>query len=92
MALRLKLRCKRRVRSGGRAGKRENAARPLGVRGDGGNVASISGVLLSKDSTACGGGMVIRRECRAREKTCQDNSLWVDRGKKRGRYSLMELS
>jgi hypothetical protein len=52
----------------------------------------IDGVLPSKDSTACRGGTVVWRECGAREKTCQCNKLQVDRPKKRGRYSLVELS
>jgi hypothetical protein len=40
-----------------------------------GDVASITGVLLSKARTGCGGVMVIWRECTAEEKACQFNIL-----------------
>jgi hypothetical protein len=64
-----------RVRSWGRARKREEAGRLLGKRGSGGKVVSIIGVLLSKDSTGCGNMMVNGRKHKVVEKTCQYNSL-----------------
>jgi hypothetical protein len=56
-----------RVRSCGRARKRDETGRPVGKHG-GGNTASGIGALLSKDSIECSRMRVNRREHRAEGK------------------------
>jgi hypothetical protein len=81
-----------RVRSCGRARKRDGSGGQLRRGGSSRNIASIIGVLLRENDTRCGGVMVTWRECRAEEKVCQYNSLGGKREKKRGANSLIEIS
>jgi hypothetical protein len=64
-----------RVKSCGRARKREGTGKPLGTCEGGGEAASSIGVLLSKDSTEYGSVRVNGREHRAEEKVCQSSIL-----------------
>jgi hypothetical protein len=74
-----------RVRSWGLARKRDDAGRPLGMRGDGEEVARIIDGLLGKHRT---GGGVLGNGCEYRpdEKDCQYPSLRANREKKISRY------
>jgi|SRR5882724_1176118 len=63
------------MRSWGRARKWEGAERSRKKLGDDGDITSLIGILLSKDSTRCSGVIVRSRDRRTEEKACQDNSL-----------------
>jgi hypothetical protein len=64
-----------RVRSWGRARKREVVERRLGMRGGSGDVVSPIRVLLNKDRPGGGGVMVNGREYKVEEKACQSKRL-----------------
>jgi hypothetical protein len=80
----------KRVGSWGRARKRNDAGKQLGMRKGGGNVARTISVLLSKNNAGYSSALVNRREHRVEKKACQYNILRLNGEMKRSRYSPME--
>jgi hypothetical protein len=81
-----------RVRSCGRARKRDDARRPLGKRGGSEDVASIISGLLSQDRTEGSGVMVNGRKHRLEEKACQSNTLGCQLKERIGSFTPIEIS
>jgi hypothetical protein len=81
-----------RVRSWGRAKKREGAGRLCGKQGDHEDIASPIGVLLSLHSTGCSKMRMNGREHKTEGKTCQSNILWRQREQKIDIYTPIEIS